>query len=87
MSLFDYFLRKKEPSSAQSAKDRLQIVIAHQRGSNINVTPLMKHIRREIIAVINKYIEVPADDVNVNVEQTGDNQVLELNVVLPENLS
>ena len=30
MSLFDYFIKKKEPSSAQSAKDRLQIVIAHQ---------------------------------------------------------
>lgn len=82
MSLFDYFIKKKEPSSAQSAKDRLQIVIAHQRGSGEHVSSMIQKIRQDIVDVINKYIDV--DDNAVNVNQTG--QVLELNVVLPDSV-
>ena len=58
MSLFDYFIKKKEPSSAQSAKDRLQIVIAHQRGSGEHVSSMIQKIRQDIVDVINKYIDV-----------------------------
>lgn len=82
MSLFDYFIKKKEPSSAQSAKDRLQIVIAHQRGSGEHVSSMIQKIRQDIVDVVNKYIDV--DDNAVNVNQTG--QVLELNVVLPDSV-
>ena len=82
MSLFDYFIKKKEPSSAQSAKDRLQIVIAHQRGSGEHVSSMIQKIRQDIVDVINKYIDV--DDNAVNINQTG--QVLELNVILPDSV-
>ena len=82
MSLFDYFIKKKEPSSAQSAKDRLQIVIAHQRGSGEHVSSMIQKIRQDIVDVINKCIDV--DDNAVNINQTG--QVLELNVILPDSV-
>ena len=53
MSLFDYFIKKKEPSSAQSAKDRLQIVIAHQRGSGEHVSSMIQFVKTSSMLLTN----------------------------------
>ena len=84
MSILDYFVRRNDPS-ANVAKDRLQIVIAHQRKScSQNMNMLMRNLRREITTVIAKYIQVEDEKISVNLDKTGNNSVLELNVILPE---
>ena len=41
-------------------------------------------LRREILEVIKKYVNVDPDAVLINVERNGDHEVLELSVALPE---
>lgn len=84
MSIFDYFRSKPEPTSASVAKERLQIIVAHERGKR-NEPDYLPKMQQEIIDVIRKYVPVSQDQVNVHLENSDDYSVLELNVTLPEN--
>jgi cell division topological specificity factor len=81
MSLFNY-LRKRN-STASVAKERLQIIISHER-SQRNAPDYLPKLQEEILAVIAKYIPITRDKVSVNLERMGDSAVLELNVTMPE---
>jgi cell division topological specificity factor len=81
MSLFNY-LRKRH-STASVAKERLQIIISHER-SQRNTPDYLPKLQEEILAVIAKYIRISRDKVSVNLERMGDNSVLELNVTMPD---
>ncbi len=81
MSIFSY-LRKKA-STASVAKERLQIIISHER-SQRNTPDYLPKLQEEILAVIAKYIPINKDQVNVSLERLGDNAVLELNVTMPD---
>ncbi len=81
MSILNY-LRKRNPT-ASVAKERLQIIISHER-SQKNRPDYLLPLREEILAVIAKYIPIDRDKVNVNLEQIGDSAVLELNFTLPD---
>ncbi len=82
MSLMDYF-RTTRKASANVAKERLQIIIAHERRQEASpdYLPVMQ---REIIDVITKYVKVDREAVKVALDRVGDSSVLELNVTLPE---
>lgn len=82
MSLMDYF-RKEQKSSASVAKERLQILVAHDRARS-SAPDYLPQLQREILAVIRKYVTIGDEDVSVNLEQQGTTSVLELNVTLPE---
>jgi len=82
MGLFDYFSKKK-PKSAQLAKERLQIVIAHER-VNRTGPDYLPQLRRDIMAVINKYVPIDEEQVNVQFEKGNECDILELNISLPE---
>ena len=82
MSLMDYF-KKEQKGSASTAKERLQILVAHDRVSSRGPDYLPK-MQQELLAVIRKYIAIADDQVQVNLEQQGTASVLELNVMLPE---
>jgi cell division topological specificity factor len=82
MGLFDYFSKKK-PKSAQLAKERLQIVIAHERVDRSG-PDYLPQMRRDIMAVINKYVSIDEDNVNVQFEKGTECDILELNIALPE---
>ena len=81
MSIFSYL--KKRNSTASVAKERLQIIISHER-SQRNAPDYLPQLQEEILAVIAKYIPITRDKVSVNLERTGDNAVLELNVTMPD---
>lgn len=81
MSIFSY-LRKKT-STASVAKERLQIIISHER-SQRNTPDYLPQLQEEILAVIAKYVPINKDQVTVNLERLGDNAVLELNVTMPD---
>lgn len=82
MSLLDYF-RTTKPSSASIAKERLQILVAHERTSR-NQPSYLPQLQKELLEVIRKYVNVDQDAISVNFEQDDDQEILELNIVLPE---
>ena len=73
--------RRATPASV--AKERLQIIISHERSQKKDPEYLMQ-LQREIIDVIAKYIKIDKDSVKVQLEHVGENAVLELNVTMPE---
>jgi len=56
MSLLDRILGRRQPTSSDIAKERLQLVLVHDR-SNISPAVLEK-MKDELIAVISRYVEI-----------------------------
>jgi cell division topological specificity factor len=82
MSLLDYFKTSKA-SSASLAKERLQILVAHERSSR-NQPSYLPQLQKELLEVIRKYVNVEQDAISVNFEQNDTQETLELNIVLPD---
>lgn len=86
MALLDYF-RTSKPNvkTANLAKDRLQIIVAHERSLRDNTPDYLPQLKLDILEVIKKYVAVTSDQVNVQLDQRDNNlSVLELNVTLPD---
>jgi len=81
MSLLDYF-RSSKTNTASLAKE-LQILVAHERASR-NQPSYLPELQQELLAVIRKYVNVGQDAITVNFEQDGNQETLELNIVLPD---
>ena len=83
MALLSWLFGNK-PKTAVVAKERLQLIIAHERAGN---TPpnFLPALQAELVAVISKYVKVSTEDIRVNLEKQGNLEVLEVNIVLPEN--
>jgi cell division topological specificity factor len=85
VSIFDYLRKKRAPSTASLAKERLQIIVAHERHKrNRNQPDFLPQMQQEIIDVIRKYININSDQVVVNLDDSDNCSVLELNITLPE---
>jgi len=85
VSIFDYFKKKNAPTSAATAKERLQIIVAHERNKrNLKQPDFLPQMQQEIIAVIRKYIHIESDQVTVSLDNSDNCSVLELNITLPE---
>ncbi|MDP3559091.1 MAG: cell division topological specificity factor MinE [Legionellaceae bacterium] len=82
MSLLN-FLRKRSNSTASVAKERLQIIISHER-SQRNTPDYLHSLQDEILAVIAKYVQIDREKVNVHLERMGGSAILELNITVPE---
>jgi cell division topological specificity factor len=83
MSFLDYFRSRKNAGSASVAKERLQIIVAHERGKR-DQPDYLPELQQELLAVIRKYVQIEDDMVQVEVDRNDDCSVLELNVTLPE---
>lgn len=86
MGLLQYFRQDKpKKGSAKLAKDRLQIIVAHEHSSPIKPAYLPE-MQQEIIAVIRKYMDISSNDVKCEYTDKGDDDmsVLEVNVALPK---
>lgn len=81
MSFIDYFSTKKG-NTAELAKERLQIIVAHERNQR-NKPDYLPQMQRDIVEVIRKYIDIDLDQVDVQLDNNGSCSVLELNVTLP----
>lgn len=82
MALLDYFRQRKKSNSAAIAKERLQILVAHDRRDG--GPSYLPQLQRDLIKVIRKYVAVENDAVRVSVDSDGNHEVLELNIVLPD---
>jgi len=81
MRIFDYF-RNTKKETASIAKERLQIIVAHER-SQRNQPDYLPKLQQELLAVIRKYVEIEQDDIDVQIDKNGDCSILELNITLP----
>jgi len=82
MGIFDFLLARQK-NTASIAKERLRIIVAQER-SQRGAPDYLPLLRRELLEVIRKYVNVDQDAVEVHVEREGDHEVLELSVALPE---
>lgn len=84
MSLLEFF-RPNKKSSANVAKERLQIIVAERRSQDDPAPTYLPQLKEDILAVLAKYVEVDPSMVDLTFEHKGDDiSVLELNVKLPE---
>jgi cell division topological specificity factor len=81
MGLLSLF--RKTPPSANVAKERLRIIVAQERSGrgNSHYLPLL---RRELLEVIHKYVNVDPSAVQITLGLEDGHEVLELSVSLPE---
>ena len=82
MSIFSYLLPKKQ-TSASVAKERLQIIVAHERGQRTE-PDYLPALQKELVEVIRKYVNIDSDQVQVALEDQGSCSILELNITLPD---
>jgi cell division topological specificity factor len=81
MSIMNLFKRQK---SAPQARERLQVLLAHER-SSIGQSDLVTILREEILAVISKHVQVDADKVQVKLDRDKTMSLLEIDVEIPLN--
>ncbi|MAV28711.1 MAG: cell division topological specificity factor MinE [Legionellales bacterium] len=82
MSIFDIFNFNKQKTSANTARERLRIIV--ESSANDRKMPKIKELQAEIFNVIAKYYEIPQDDVNIQIDQQNGKTVLELSVNIAE---
>lgn len=78
MSFFAKLFGREEKKSAHIAKDRLMIAIATDRKSSR--IPNLDEMRREIVEVLEKYIQI--DDIEISRQNEGEMDVLEIEVIM-----
>ncbi|THF53651.1 cell division topological specificity factor MinE [Allorhizobium terrae] len=78
MSIFNLF---RKPQTAPMARERLQVLLAHERASQ--GSDLVAILREEILAVISKHVQVDADKVRIKVDRDEHVSILEIDVEIP----
>jgi cell division topological specificity factor len=66
-------------TSAVIARERLKIVLAHERASR-DAPDFLPVLQRELLDVIGRYVEIRSDMIRVNLGRSGDTSLLEINV-------
>ena len=81
MSLLDFFMRPRKENTAKMAKERLQIIVAHERSTR-GGPDYLPQLKQDLLDVIRKYVEISPDQVSVQLDKKDDLSVLELNIML-----
>ncbi|MBN1582922.1 MAG: cell division topological specificity factor MinE [Anaerolineae bacterium] len=83
MDLLNKLFKTKEPSSRAIAKERLQLVLVHDRAQ---ISPqLLQTIKDEIIDVISRYLEIEQDGVEITFTQNRRQSRLQADIPLMPN--
>ncbi len=77
-------LRPRKARTADTAKERLQILLAHERSSGQGSGIDMAALQKEIIEVIRRHVAVEGDAVDIRMESEDDRSALEINIELPQ---
>jgi cell division topological specificity factor len=86
MSLLSFLLGEKK-KTASVAKERLQIILAHERSGRGDSRPdYLPALQRELMAVISKYVSIKPEDIKVNLERQDNLEVLQVKIELPDAL-
>jgi cell division topological specificity factor len=71
------------PATAPIARERLQILLAHERGSIRGQPDLLMQLREEILAVVSRHVTLDPDKVIVRMERGKNVSTLEVDIELP----
>lgn len=82
MSILD-LIRFRNKNTATTAKERLQIVVSHQRANNGNKPDYLPQLHKELLEVVSKYTQIDRERIQVQLQNEGDFSVLELNITIP----
>ena len=84
MSFLSFLLGEKK-QTANVAKERLQLILAHERsGRNAAEPDYLQDLQRDLIAVLSKYVNINPNDIKVNLERQDNLEVLEVKIELPD---
>lgn len=84
MSFLSFLLGQKK-TSANVAKERLQIILAHERvGGSDNSPDYLPALQKELMAVISKYVKINPEDIKVQFERQDSLEVLEVKIEMPQ---
>jgi cell division topological specificity factor len=83
MNFLSFFVGEKK-RTASVAKERLQIILAHERNGRTASPTYLPDLQKELLVVISKYVSVDLDDIKVLLERQGDLEVLEVKIELPD---
>jgi cell division topological specificity factor len=78
MRLFG-FLFPARPTSAAIAKERLKIVLAHERAGS-KAPDFLPKLQKELIEVVGRYVEIRDDMIRVSLDKAGETSLLEINI-------
>lgn len=78
MNLFQRLLGREEPTSRDVAKDRLQLVLVHDR---VNLSAeKMNELKDKLIAVISEYVEIDHNGIDIALTKQGRHSRLTANI-------
>ena len=84
MSLLSFLIGEKK-KTASVAKERLQIILAHERNGQTSKKPdWLPALQRELVAVISKYVSIDSEDIKVHLERQDNLEVLEVKIEFPQ---
>ena len=78
-------LLRRQPASASTARERLQLVLAHDR-SDLS-TELLDQMRREILEGVAQYVEIDVDEGAVSLETEDRMTALVANLPIKRTMS
>jgi cell division topological specificity factor len=81
MGILDFFFARREAASAGIAKERLQIVLAHERAGR-NAPDFLPALQRDLIAVVRRYVAIKEELIHINLARQKEASVLEINIEL-----
>jgi cell division topological specificity factor len=79
MRLFNLFSPHRH--SASIAKERLKIVLAHERAGR-SAPDFLPKLQRDLIDVVGRYVTIRDDMIRVNLGKSGETSLLEINIEL-----
>jgi cell division topological specificity factor len=78
MGLLNY-LFSPHRHSASIAKERLKIVLAHERAGR-SAPDFLPRLQKELIDVVGRYVQIRDDMIRVNLGKSGETSTLEINI-------
>jgi len=80
------FLFGRNKKSANLAKQRLQLILAHERSARgtMRRPDYLPALQRDLLAVVSKYVKVQPKDIKVSFERQRNAEVIELKIELPQ---
>jgi len=79
--LLDYFFARR--SSAPVARERLQIVLAHERALSGAHGDLVRQLQEEILAVVARHLKIDREMVHIKLDRGASISTLEIDIQMP----
>jgi cell division topological specificity factor len=83
MSILSFLLGEKK-KTASVAKERLQIILAHERSGRGMPSDWLPALQRELVDVISKYVKIDQRDIRVSLDRQENLEVLEVKIEMPQ---